>query len=83
MYGLILENIVAHLKKQYGPKIWQEIKYVGGKWEYATTILAAFFREILSSSGIEQDTFKMDEVFSEGLVHKIIWSAQGRLNMFF
>lgn len=27
-------------------------------------------------SGIEQDAWKMDQVYSEGLVHRIIWAAQ-------
>uniref|UniRef100_A0A914UQ07 guanylate cyclase n=1 Tax=Plectus sambesii TaxID=2011161 RepID=A0A914UQ07_9BILA len=32
--------------------------------------------EIKYVAGIEQDTWKMDEICSEGLVHKIIWAAQ-------
>ncbi len=70
MYGLIIDHISTCIRQKYGNYIVLNFyKLIAIQGDHVWT-------EIKYVAGIEQDIWKMDQVYSEGLVHRIIWAAQ-------
>lgn len=76
MYGLILENIGNYLRAKHGERQWKEILFLAGVDE---KLLDNHFSTDEVGPHLcpwEEGRSGMGQVYSEGIVHRILWAAQ-------